>query len=96
MCLDAYILFVQVLRIDKTGPLTAVSPGQAFTFTIRVDFDQVGPFTAVRIVDDLPAGLLTSLTAATWTATKSGSQLTGSKHAADTDVVLALGWLCKH
>ncbi|WIA18464.1 hypothetical protein OEZ85_009921 [Tetradesmus obliquus] len=30
-----------VLRIDKTGPLTAVSPGQAFTFTIRVDFDQV-------------------------------------------------------
>jgi hypothetical protein len=67
------------MRIEKNGPTTPVTVGQAFTFTVRANFDQAGPFTAAKIVDDLPVGLLPGATAATWTARNNNQQLSGSK-----------------
>jgi hypothetical protein len=71
-------LSTQFWRIQKDGPLIPVSVGQAFEFTIRVDFDQ-GPITAARIVDNLPNGLLPGTGAATWTGVNAGRNVNGGK-----------------
>jgi hypothetical protein len=74
--------WTQPWRIQKDGPLIPVSVGQAFEFTIRVEFDQAGPFTAARIVDNLPEGLLLGSGPATWTGVNAGRDLNGSKQQA--------------
>ncbi|WIA38754.1 hypothetical protein OEZ86_002047 [Tetradesmus obliquus] len=69
-----------LMNIIKSGPTTPVAVGQPFVFTIAATFDAAGPFTAARIVDDLPAGLLPNGNA-TWVAQNAaaaGGRLTGT------------------
>jgi hypothetical protein len=68
------------MNIIKSGPTTPIAIGQPFVFTIAASFDAPGPFTAARIVDDLPTGLLPNGTA-TWVGRNAaaGRQLTGSE-----------------
>ncbi|KAF6262366.1 hypothetical protein COO60DRAFT_1636040 [Scenedesmus sp. NREL 46B-D3] len=80
-----------LINIVKSGPTTPVAVGQAFVFTIAARFDAVGPFTAARIADDLPAGLLPNGTA-TWTARNAAAgSLSGSGDTVDVTVPVVAG-----